>query len=117
MLKRSILARTAMTAGVAAMSLTALVAAPLLVFVLWRAWKVSGTTSAAVTRMLGGRVRFSASWRFAAGMGAFSEKEATCARACTPASVRPEPWGSTSSPVRRRRCSGSLARSPSPSLA
>ena len=51
--------------------------------------------------MLGGRQRLRARCRLAAGMGAAREKLATWARAWTPASVRPEPWGRTRSPVVR----------------
>src|ERR1700758_2721817 len=46
---------------------------------------------ASVTRMDGGSARFSARSRFGGGIGDVSATDATCASACTPASVRPEP--------------------------
>ena len=39
--------------------------------------------------------------RFSGGMGDCVPKLATWPRACTPASVRPEPWGRMFSPVTR----------------
>ena len=45
-----------------------------------------------------GKTSFKATTRFPAGMGDWVVKVATWPRACTPASVRPEPWGRTFSP-------------------
>ena len=51
---------------------------------------------------------FSAMTRFSGGMGDWVAKVATWPRACTPASVRPEPWGKTFSPVTRSMAEASV---------
>ncbi len=70
--------------------------------------RAAGACSADSTRMEGGEERLSARSRLAGGMGAARRKLATWPRAWTPASVRPEPCGRTSSPVIRLRAAASV---------
>lgn len=51
---------------------------------------------------------FRATTIFSVGIGYSEDNDATCARACTPASVRPEPCGSTLSPVIRFQASANV---------
>jgi len=67
-----------------------------------RSWRARRSGVEAASRSsrreadVSGSRRFMARWRFSSGMGLSREKAAAWARACTPASVRPEPrreWG------------------------
>jgi len=51
---------------------------------------------------------FNALRKFSVGTGEEVENVATWASACTPASVRPDPWGKTFSPVNRLMAEASV---------